>query len=135
MLQKSTFYKFSLILVTTGYAWIFYSKKISFTGLPSVCIFKKVTGIPCPACGSTRSLLNIMAGEPMAALKLNPLGFLFFIVLIFIPIILFYDFILKKEILWRVYQYTEKRIKEKFILTTLFTLIATNWIWNIMKGL
>jgi hypothetical protein len=40
--------------------------------LPS-CVFRSLTGISCPTCGSTRALSNLAAGELAAALSMNPL--------------------------------------------------------------
>ncbi len=43
------------------------------TLLPS-CAWHRLTGIPCPACGTTRSLLCLSRGEFPAAFALNPLA-------------------------------------------------------------
>jgi hypothetical protein len=40
--------------------------------LPS-CAFKGFTGLPCPACGSTRSLVHLAHGEFLSSLVMNPL--------------------------------------------------------------
>ena len=39
------------------------------------CALRKFTGLPCPACGSTRSLLAWTEGDPGGALFFNPLCF------------------------------------------------------------
>jgi hypothetical protein len=41
-----------------------------------VCVFKRATGLPCPACGLTRSLCAIAKGEWRASLALHPVGWL-----------------------------------------------------------
>ena len=38
------------------------------------CVFKGLTGIPCPTCGSTRSVVHLAHGDIMSALALNPLA-------------------------------------------------------------
>ncbi len=38
-----------------------------------VCVFHNVTGCPCATCGSTRAVLALGRGEPLAALAHNPL--------------------------------------------------------------
>ena len=37
------------------------------------CVFKGVTGIPCPTCGATRSALFLSHGDLPASLGMNPL--------------------------------------------------------------
>ena len=40
------------------------------------CIFKGVTGIPCPGCGMTRACLAILQGEFSTAWRYHPVSFL-----------------------------------------------------------
>jgi hypothetical protein len=37
------------------------------------CVFRAVTGVPCPTCGSTHAFVHLSRGEIGAALKANPL--------------------------------------------------------------
>lgn len=37
------------------------------------CVFKGLTGISCPACGSTRSVVHLAHGDILSALTINPL--------------------------------------------------------------
>lgn len=46
---------------------------IHFIGLLRPCIFREVTGIPCPSCGTTRGVLALMDGRVLDALALNPM--------------------------------------------------------------
>ena len=39
------------------------------------CIFHSVTGIPCPTCGATRSVLALLDGRAIESLTFNPLVF------------------------------------------------------------
>lgn len=40
--------------------------------LPLRCAWHSMTGLPCPGCGSTRSLLCLIRGEWLDALAMNP---------------------------------------------------------------
>src|SRR5439155_751705 len=39
----------------------------------AACTFKRLTGLPCPACGSTRAMMAAAAGHPLDAIAWNPL--------------------------------------------------------------
>lgn len=40
----------------------------------TVCTFKALTGLPCPSCGSTRTLACLVHGDVAAAFAMNPLA-------------------------------------------------------------
>lgn len=40
----------------------------------TVCLFKNVTGVPCPSCGMTRAFLFLGHGQILKASTLNPLA-------------------------------------------------------------
>ena len=40
-----------------------------------LCLFKRLTGWPCPTCGAARGMFCVLRGEPLSAWKLNPLLF------------------------------------------------------------
>lgn len=41
---------------------------------PVICPFRRLTGLPCPGCGMTRSWVHLMHGQWHAALWANPFG-------------------------------------------------------------
>lgn len=127
-----------LILLTIGsYVWIGYH--LSHTdshASGTLCLFKSVTGIPCPSCGVTRSVLSLVSGDVVTALWVNPLGILASILLLVVPVWIGIDFLRKEHTLLLVYKRSEEIIgSNKFIYLPLIGLIAINWIWNISKGI
>ena len=53
-----------------------------YLGQPvQLCLFKRVTGVPCPTCGFTRGMFSLLGGHPVEAWLYNPLLFSFLIVL------------------------------------------------------
>lgn len=61
---------------------------LGFVNIKTRCIFKMVTGIPCPSCGMTRSYISLLHGNIYKAFFYHPL--------FLIPIILFIMYILKE---------------------------------------
>ena len=41
---------------------------------PTLCVFRLVTGLPCPFCGSTRSLFELGQADLAASIELSPIG-------------------------------------------------------------
>ncbi|MFW6066056.1 MAG: DUF2752 domain-containing protein, partial [Planctomycetota bacterium] len=44
-------------------------------GTVDLCLFHRVTGMPCPTCGTTRGVLTLLSGRPFVAWTWNPLVF------------------------------------------------------------
>ena len=99
------------------------------------CVFKKVTGLPCPSCGGTRAVLLLLQGKLIQSILLNPIGCLILIYLLVAPIWLLVDFFYKKKSLEIFYKKVEFVFKKKLVMLGLITLIIINWIWNISKNL
>ena len=120
-----------------GYIWlaITYHQLVSKSFEPGVCLFKRITTIPCPSCGSTRSVLSILKGDFAGALLLNPFGIILVSILVIAPIWIFYDVVSRKETLFNAYTKAELFLKRKWIAIPAILLVLLNWIWNISKGL
>jgi hypothetical protein len=120
-----------------SYGWLFTNLQFnsSLVASGSICIFKNVTSLPCPACGTTRSVMSIYQGNISQAALYNPLGFLAVIILIIVPFWMLYDVISGKSSLFNAYYKMELQLKSKLIAIPLIGIVLVNWIWNIMKGL
>lgn len=127
-----------LSLLTLGsYVWVGYH--LLHTTSPdagTLCLFKSATGVPCPSCGVTRSVLLLLQGNVLEAVWLNPLGILAGVFLILIPIWIGLDLFRNRTSLLTFYTRSEEIIRaQKIIYIPLIVLVALNWIWNISKGL
>lgn len=91
--------------------------------------------MPCPSCGSTRSVLAILDGNFYKAFVLNPMGILLFIILTISPLWVLYDVLFKKSSFYRFYVNLELLFKQKPIALFSILLVSANWIWNIYKEL
>ena len=76
--------RLSILIAFLFLARVLAMRSEGFSTGPSLCLFRNVTGLPCPFCGSTRSVGHILQGELSAALQSNPLGYfgLAFIILL-----------------------------------------------------
>ncbi len=119
-----------------SYAWIGYQLlAVSRHAGLVVCPLKIVAGIPCPSCGSTRSLMEIFHGDFLSAAMINPLGFIIFLILSIGPIWLITDLISGSESLWITFNKLEKQLKRPGLAIPLVLLVLMNWAWNIIKEL
>jgi len=52
---------------------LFIARTMPVLSFAPSCVFRAVTGIPCPTCGSTHSVVHLAQGEVSAAFMMNPL--------------------------------------------------------------
>ena len=93
---------------------------------PVLCWFRALTGHPCPFCGSTRAVGALCAGDLSAAWQLNPFGVIAFIGLCV--------YLLKPELARSLSNYLSglrNRIGPIGTATSVATLFALTWVWNI----
>src|SRR6185436_17305799 len=103
--------------------------------LPTVCLFKQITSLPCPACGSTRAVLLFLNGDIVAGLSLNPLGPLTMLLALAAGTIALRDIAAGKNDLTLAWHRFERMLKQRSAYVPLILLVTANWFWNVMKGL
>lgn len=134
--SKSTakFYLYVSLFLLSGWAWLLWSVfNHSHHGI-TVCVIKNTTGIPCPACGSTSSLVQIMDGNWWTALYINPLGYLMAIGLIASPLWLITDLATGRSSMFHAANRFDSAFRRRPLLLLVVLLpLLLNWIWNIMK--
>ena len=116
-----------------GSMWITYCYFTGNKGFWKGCWIKQIYHIPCPACGSTRAINSLLTGNIIESLLINPIGILIVTLMTIIPVWCLFDFILKKNSVWRFYLFIEDKLKNKLILYPFLFLILINWCWNIIK--
>jgi hypothetical protein len=130
---KKKLYFFVIAVCMAGYVWLFASNYYHLH--IESCLFRKITHIPCPSCGSTRSVGALLNGEFTGAFYYNPLGYLILILMILLPAWIIYDIIRRKESFIRSYKMIESLFKKRYIAIPFILLILGNWIWNFFKYL
>ncbi len=119
------------VLLAAGFTWLALNIHGQYTA--SLCMFKNTTGIPCPACGTTRGIMQLFHGEIWNAILANPLSIPAAIALAILPGWLLYDLLRKKESLYQTFRNTESIIKQKRFAIALVLMVVCNWIWNLIK--
>lgn len=125
------------IACAAGYIWLYYNLTMNITKNLSVevCLIKHITNMPCPSCGTTRSVISLTKGNFIEAFDINPIGYIVSLFQLIAPIWIVADLILKNNSFFKYYQKIENYlIKPKYAIP-LILLIFINWIWNIVKGL
>jgi len=137
-MPKRNLYVFLAGLSLVGYAWLGWNsiEGSQHSAMPSVCLFKEVTGLPCPSCGTTRSLLLLMNGEFRASLLMNPLGLLLAAAIVVIPVWIAVDVLRRNDSFFRRYvQMEQLLLRNRPLAVAAAAIVALNWFWNIAKGL
>jgi hypothetical protein len=95
---------------------------------PSLCMFRNITGLPCPFCGTTRSVGNILLGNFNDALKLNPLGYF---TLAFLLVLFILPATIKSSSLYLAKKWWTLSQRNHILLTV--SLLAMTWIFNLPR--
>ncbi|MFZ6012620.1 MAG: DUF2752 domain-containing protein [Bacteroidota bacterium] len=137
MRTNKKIYWILLILSLAGYTWIGFQWGDDPHGdTTTLCMFKNISGLPCPSCGITRSVLLILHGDVAEAMLMNPLGFIAILLLILIPVWIVRDLIASSDSLASTFLLAEQKIKtKKHFYLPLIAVLIVNWGWNIIKDL
>lgn len=135
--DRNKLYLILFIACLAGYSWLCF---VITTNIPEsksigVCLIKHATNIPCPSCGSTRSIISLTKGNFVEAFNLNPIGYLVAIIMLIAPVWIIADRIMRRNSLLNWYQKIETYLKKPKYAIPLILLLIINWIWNITKGL
>ncbi len=95
------------------------------------CLFKGLSGIPCPTCGATRSIVRLSYGDLRGSLSANPA-----VSLLFLLALLFFIYRLIALILDlpRVEFFLTDRGKSR-IRAAAIMLVLVNWIYLVVAGI
>ena len=136
-MNRNKLYLILFIACLAGYIWLYYAFIPALAGnnTAEVCLLKHATDIPCPSCGSTRSVVSLLNGRYGDAFLLNPLGYVIALIMLIAPVWIAVDIARKSNSLFNFYQKLEAGLRKPKYAIPLILLIMLNWIWNITKGL
>mgnify|MGYP001824672890 CR=1 FL=1 len=92
---------------------------------PTVCRFKALTGLDCPTCGLTRSVVSLAHGDTRASMRWHPAGPLFVLGALVLAALVPILWLRRRRPLWG---------RRGFVLT-LEVLLAASLIGGIARGL
>ena len=119
------------VLALTWLAWNLHNPENEIPG----CLFHHVTGIPCPSCGITHSMMDIVQFRFTEAAKDNILGFPATAMLAVVPFLIITDSVFRKNYFIRCYRGMEAFLQKHLLFTTLLVLlILINWFYLIVKN-
>lgn len=122
-------YLLTICSIVGGYLALVLLDNYSDHSHTPVCIFKAVTGIPCPGCGMGRATLELLKGNVLKSFDYNILCIPFTLSIIISLIWLLRDTFIKKETF---FSFIKQDIKLPFKLI-LFSIIIADWILNIIR--
>lgn len=119
-------YIFLVSACAGGFLWLGLSQAPVSDGF-SVCAFKRMWGIPCPACGTTHGVAELLKGNIAGAFGYNPNSFIVAAGLLFIPLCALFDLIMHKDLLYRSYIFFCRIIRKTAVIIPF--LLAEILIW------
>jgi hypothetical protein len=93
---------------------------------PALCVFRAVTGVPCPTCGATRATLALASGDLPLAFRFNPLISAAWLLL---PVALLGAFVFRAR--WHSVSLSTRRWAVRGAVLVLVVAGLANWIYVI----
>ncbi len=134
-MNRQRIYIIATAASVAGLCWVFlhlhYPQKMF--SLP-VCIFRNITGLPCPSCGSTHSVLCLLKFDIAGAVAENPIGLILTPLIFILPPWLTIDFVSGRNSFYKFYLSAESFVRKPWVATCLIGALTANWIWSICKN-
>lgn len=132
-ISRKRFYGVLMLMLAASYAWIGYNGIVRAQGADgvSICIVRTVTGVPCPGCGTTRSVIHVLHGEVLDAVKSNPLGLLAVAALGVLPFWIAVDLARGRASLMHAYDVLNHQLARRAVFVVTVLLVLCVWTWNI----
>jgi len=134
--KKRNFYIAASAACLLGYGWLaFVSSHSGQSDFPNIkiCIFRTVTGIPCPSCGTSRAIIQLSQGDLWGSFLMNPFGYIVAAGLLVLPFWLIFDLITKKSSLFDAIKPANRFFSNRIVIVLGIALVLANWAWNLYK--
>jgi hypothetical protein len=110
-------------LILLAAAWV----PLALVGRAHLCVFRNLTGYPCPFCGLTRAFLMLAHGDVVGAWQLAPLGIPLFALTVVIFLWSAAALILRRRL--------GTPLPWRWVLPLGATLLLIQWIYRLAAGL
>jgi hypothetical protein len=131
---RNRLYAFMLAVCALGWAWLGLHLGRSAEMDLQLCWIKATTGMPCPACGTTRAVDALLHGHLWQGVVLNPFGIPVLLIMMISPLWIVIDLLRNGNSFFRAFQNAERQLSSRGIAIVLIALVVANWIWNYYKG-
>jgi hypothetical protein len=140
-MTRTRLYILVLAFSLAGYGWIVWNGAVDgWSGpggdsVPTPCLFRQATGLPCPSCGTTRAIEALAVGDVGRAASTNPFGILLALAMVAFPAWIAVDLFRSRDGFHRFYLSVERIFRRRAFAVAGIALVLANWGWNIVKGL
>ncbi len=132
-MRSRNLYRLFGTLSVASITWLGWNISNPASDLPG-CLFRLVTGIPCPSCGITHSMMDIVQLRFSDAIYDNILGFPATIMLAIVPLLIITDIAFRKQYFIICYRRMESVLQRNSLLAGLLViLVALNWAYLIIQ--
>ena len=118
-----------IVLIIVGYSLLYIVDDINILHHQTICIFRSITGYPCPGCGMGHAMLALFHGHVAGALWYNPLSIPLLTATVLSVGWMIRDIFRNKESFM-------PSMKKKVCLPVgiaIAVIILAVWIWNLIK--
>lgn len=99
---------------------------------PEMCLFKRVTGWPCPSCGSTQAVVHLWHGHFWESILSNPLGIIVFVAAWPTLLVLLRDAVDGGERFEHMLDFIHRVLQSRpWLYFVLAACVAAIWCWKI----
>ena len=128
-----TFYRLTLGGSIAGFIYLWWVRTSTTSLL--VCPINSITGYPCPSCGTTRTILQILSFDLIQSSLFNPLAYIVLMGMMVLPVWTVLDLIRKKTSLYSVVSSGEQLLQNQPVLRwALLGIMAIIWMWLILQN-
>jgi hypothetical protein len=134
-MSRRKLYILILCFALAGYSWVILNHLLLKVNnpVPDICLFRQVTGIPCPSCGTTHAVLSIVKGNFRQAVNENILGFPLTLIMILFPAWIIFDLVRKRDSFYRFYFLAESILRKNWVAWSGLAVLLINWGWHIFR--